>query len=252
MQSDRQIKLVIGEPATGTIFYASQALLEFTSEYFRSALRNQHLGNVQKDTLSFPDDELNSWKVLLFWIVARELPSVDEICSTGSGQNDDGMHSVYVRCWVLGDKYDIPAFQDLIMLELLKTFHYGSTLTIENPKLALENTPPGSVLRELVVEEVLNGLQSKVIDCERLDELDGIVGFMSRVMMKRNGLYQGEVFSSRLPIANGSVTVPYHKGKSPYTIFMVGGDVPRQHWLHDGLSKAKEHSTARGTKSRWD
>jgi len=79
MQADRLIKLIVGEPESATVFYASKATLEATAEYFTSALRNQHLGDVERDTLTFSDEDLLSWQILLFWMIKHELPSPRDV-----------------------------------------------------------------------------------------------------------------------------------------------------------------------------
>ncbi|KAK4895440.1 hypothetical protein LTR27_006504 [Elasticomyces elasticus] len=58
MKSDRLIKLIIGDLSLyAIVVYVSKVTLEQTSEYFCAALRNQHLGNNERDTLKFPEDD---------------------------------------------------------------------------------------------------------------------------------------------------------------------------------------------------
>lgn len=59
-----------------------------------------------------------------------------------------------VRCWILGDKYDIKLFQDDVMLMMIS---YGAeTSSDPTPEMVREvfyNTPPGSKLRDFITEE---------------------------------------------------------------------------------------------------
>jgi hypothetical protein len=74
------------------------------------------------DTLRFPEDNETAWKLLLHWMK----PAADHIPTPASSlrarpeeKARSGFQDMYINCCALGDKYDIPPFQDLIMLELI-------------------------------------------------------------------------------------------------------------------------------------
>lgn len=98
LQSDRLIKIVLGpanEPRPS--LYVQQKVLEEASEWFSKALRDDRFIEGQTASLSFPDDDPQAWKVLIFWILHRTIP--DELKGDTS--------AVAMKCailWVLGDK----------------------------------------------------------------------------------------------------------------------------------------------------
>ena len=131
MRCDRLIKLFIGEQSPEMQpLLVPQALLENASEYFVKAFRNENMGQQNEPgTLRFPEDDIAAWKVFLYWIIKHKLPAAEELVPACDDENVEGKHDhiLAVRCWVLGDKYCVPLFQDLIMLEILRTLEHSST-----------------------------------------------------------------------------------------------------------------------------
>ncbi|KAK5702638.1 hypothetical protein LTR97_003584 [Elasticomyces elasticus] len=238
LESDRTIKLIIGEPTEhAATFYISKTALEQTSEFFCGALRNQHLGDGERDTLKFPEDNLTAWKVLLFWMMKHGLPRdanlVTMVDTEGKCHPLD--HVISVRCWALGDKYGIPTFQDFVMLELLDHLEcYGSNLV--TVREAFQSTTPGSPLRELMAEEVVLCLGSGSMEFEELDALDGVIGFTSIFGAKMsNGNEYG--YMPRVP---PRVPRNHEPGKSPFWKFLVRPDDVSRHWVRERLLKMEE------------
>ncbi|KAK3115418.1 hypothetical protein LTR53_005265 [Teratosphaeriaceae sp. CCFEE 6253] len=245
LQSDILIKLVVGDPSEALTFHMSKLTLENTSDYFVAALRNHHLGTGQQDTLTFADDDIAAWKVLLFWIHHRHLPA-DADLRLVDLEGNDCLNSICIRTWALGDKYGIAELQDLVMLELIRSLE-GVPASLTSIKQGFESTPPGSVLRALLGEELAE--QSHEFDesqMEMLDMFDGVVG-MSQVLAQ---MPRGQGNDSSLNIrpripgdAEGSLLVP---GLSPYWKFMIGSRQSERHWLHGRLE-----ATNRDYRERW-
>ena len=88
--------------------------------------------------------------MLLYWTITKTLPQqwVDNTLK----QEEGVAQLTLVRCWTLGDKYDIGAFQDLTMIEMLHLLELsdGAFVTLEAAHEAFENTPSESELRILV------------------------------------------------------------------------------------------------------
>jgi hypothetical protein len=187
---------------------------------------------VEKDTLTFPDDDITAWKVLLYWIIKHELPCNEQLLPKhGPAKSVD--HPICIRCWALGDKYGIPIFQDLIMLELLDSVENNS-IHVSRMREAFECTPPGSALRKLMVEIMAENLHEKPEDVERLDMFDGAVGFTKALMQtmdrKDNDGEAIKVFRPRVPDVEGENR---WKGHSAYREFMIASNEgPAEHWLH--------------------
>ncbi|KAK3641809.1 hypothetical protein LTR56_011136 [Elasticomyces elasticus] len=236
LQSDRLIKLVIGtkpeaeaeaDGSYGTLSIWASAL-EAAAEYFRGALRNQHLGEgSEPDVLIFPEDDFRAWKVLLYWMVKSELPEDDDMPKfTVSPMLTDGDYTALVLCWILGDKYGVPGFQDLIMIELILQLEIQET-PMGIIRYCFVHTAPRSVLRELMAEELILCLGVGVLfveDEDVLNEFGGIPGFsttLAKKMMlgKEPGCYRGRL--------------PFTSMKGSYQDFMIGKSLPKLHWYHD-------------------
>ncbi|KAK4895441.1 hypothetical protein LTR27_006505 [Elasticomyces elasticus] len=107
----------------------------------------------------------------------RRLPDRDELIPFAvapPGQHYRKSHAYCVRNWALGEKYQIPAFQDLIMVELLDSLEIEG-LKIETAKEAFTTTPPGSAMWGLMAEELAQKLSYKNMKYEELDMFDGIL-----------------------------------------------------------------------------
>ncbi|KAK5740251.1 hypothetical protein LTR17_004752 [Elasticomyces elasticus] len=234
LQSDRLIKLVIGtkseDGSSGTLFIWASAL-EAAAEYFRSALRNQQLGEgSEPDVLTFPEDDFRAWKVMLYWMVKHELPVADDIpyCPL-SNEAENECIATWVTCWIMGDKYGIPVFQNLVMIELIFEVDQIGPPTLGIIKFCFENTPPGSLLRELMAEELAMLLATKV-DAKKLDLFDGIVGFTSILTIKTLPGWRAlaDFYRGRLVGFENE----NEKTSFRYQNFMIERWEPRQHWLH--------------------
>ncbi|KAK3622568.1 hypothetical protein LTR56_022123 [Elasticomyces elasticus] len=151
---------------------------------------------------------------------------------------DEAAQLTLMSCWILGDKYGIPEFQDLIMLELLARFEQQN-IHVSAAKLAFEYTPPGSLLRELVAEELgwrFGCAGNSGLSFEELDKFDQIPGVMSVIIRKTHQRNKNGKFTPRVP----SQHKPHDglQGQSPYWNFMLGGKRPKSHWLNERIEKA--------------
>ena len=68
------IKIYIGD-ATVPI-YVSQQLLACNSSIFESFFESDSGANCE--ALHLPDDELDAWKLMLFWMTYKQVPSCEE------------------------------------------------------------------------------------------------------------------------------------------------------------------------------
>lgn len=102
---------------------------------------HEHLGGGEKGVITLPEDSVEAWEVLLHWIITKTLPEDHECFKSMLPQ--ETLQLELVQCWSLGDKYDVVAFQDLIMIELLSLL--GTILIDEEAaQEAFERSPPGS------------------------------------------------------------------------------------------------------------
>jgi hypothetical protein len=139
--------------------------------------------------------------------------------------HDDSKKMQLVHCWILGDKYDIKEFQDIVVLELLVTLE-DSVAPLEVIQLAFKNTAENSLLRKLMARHaVINICES---NCERqhLKIFDGVTGFITEPVEaydirdeKENGI-------------NGLFVIVDGDDEDEWMEFMVVGG-PEKHWVHD-------------------
>ena len=156
------------------MFKVAQSILTSISEYFVKAIEHEHLGDGRPGIMTLSEDDADAWKILLHWKLKGTIPPRDFV--------DDHGQVLLVRCWCLGDKYDITEFQDLAMLELIKVLN-GVETTLDIVKIAFDNSAPGSKLRKLMAEETVYLLKlSGKWHHERIDKLDGVVGFTSALL----------------------------------------------------------------------
>jgi len=85
-----------------------------------------------------------------------------------------------VGCWILGDKYDIPEFQDEAMLALLVSIANNSLTKDMFSEIAL-GVPIDSKLRALIAEEATRQWHNGVLNRKKLENL-GQLGFTVDLM----------------------------------------------------------------------
>lgn len=213
VQDDSLISIYVG--AVPKPLMMPKSILERSSQYFVKALKHSHLGTGETNTLRFPEDDLDGWTVVLYWMVNREVP----------GEPIEPKASVYrvlIACWIMGDRYDMPAFQDVVMMELLNRLDVFSP-SMALVKLAFESTIPGSKLRLVMAEElgwmIKHGRCGE--QCEELDCCDGILDFTSAIAFAmRPGV---DDLASRLPRAS--------KPENDRWCEFLIGELSPQHWI---------------------
>jgi hypothetical protein len=215
--------------------------------YFAKALRNDDgfsFAEGASDILRFKHDDVDCWKVFVSWVVRRVLPGMKAAVDRPSKSNYE---SLLVRSWALGDKYCAPDFQDLIMLELLAHYEKTSTsLELENVYAGFSATPPGSILRKLLADEVVYHLENtdehakNGFDPDKLDVCDGIPGCANAI-----------VRSLQASKARGSTQVSrfYSRGGSGDKVDLwkecLIGQGPSQHWVYtDKIPWKKQQANA--------
>ncbi|KAI6891253.1 hypothetical protein KC318_g13908 [Hortaea werneckii] len=156
LKADRLIRIKVGSNKDDEPFLISQRRLESASEYFRKALRQDSFKEGGTGQIDFPEDDYDAWAVLMFWMMSAFHIAKDKL-----------KPDLLIKCWVLGDKYEIPEFQDQIMLELLFMVQYNDTEDII--RLGSELSPAGSVLKRLIAEEAAVALKNNNVDFESLE-----------------------------------------------------------------------------------
>lgn len=101
--TENLVKLEIG-PSARTV-QVQKTLLEDVSPWFKERIE---LSDLDHYNFMLRVDDVEAWKVLLFWLMKKHLPSELETTKL-----------LLVKTWVLCEKYGIASFQDEVMLELL-------------------------------------------------------------------------------------------------------------------------------------
>jgi hypothetical protein len=126
---------------------------------------------------------------------------------------------------LLGDKYDLPEFQDKVMLELLG-WSTKNDIRAEQVKLVFGNTLDGSHLRMLIAGGVAASFRRNGKEYRDLDDFDGVSGFTSELVEALDALDHETRHSYR-----ASPCMPcamFRIGKKKYLI----GDGGYQAWIH--------------------
>ncbi|CAK1358220.1 uncharacterized protein RHO25_007712 [Cercospora beticola] len=176
LQLDEFITIKVGPPHGENITVKiQQSLLEAVSEWFSRALYEERWLEGQTSTASFPQDDPSIWSIFIHWIFHRTLPP--------SLQN----WRTIACCWILGDKYLIPSFQDYCMariLLLLKTRDGSAPIAEDLPatKTLILNIPPHCILMRLLGEEVALAVFEGHLAMHDLTCFDGTDGFWTRFL----------------------------------------------------------------------
>ncbi|SMR60394.1 unnamed protein product [Zymoseptoria tritici ST99CH_1E4] len=218
--SQRFIEISFGTKTTKPIRVPQQTL-ECLSPYFKTALKKNTFKEGVNGTISLPEDEYDVWKVLLYWFFNHKLPDSMHARTSIYSQKPRYLEMaplaphlrLATRCWIAGDKYEIPQFQDAVMLCILRYMDAmqwsGKLLEVDVLLLVLDNTVQGSPLQELFVDwvavrmhtgagvDTYEGVLESSKDSKPLYErLDG-TGFYPAMLVKRPMLDMDEALTWR-------------------------------------------------------
>lgn len=210
LQNEQLIKVYVGERKSEIKPYLiQQTLLESTSTVFAAAIQPHAFKEGQERCLHFPDDDSTVWGVLVYWIIKREMPKTLSDVPT-----------CCVRCWVLGDRYDIKDFQDQAMLALIR-YCEDKRLDVGVMKEAVSNSAQGTKLRQLVAQEAVRYQnKDKNASLDDFKDFDG-VGFTTDYLYAQYAYDNGTIRYKRLEEGDRNV-------KPAWKEFMVG-DGPKSY-----------------------
>ena len=120
-----------------------------------------------------------AWKVLLYWILEKRFPEMQ--C-----REDDCCWSMLIRYWCLGDKYQIPGFQDACVLAIWECPCCDCDCIVTGFGEGFENSPPGSKIREFVAWAIATTFrrcdEEDQFSASALDHFDSIPGLLRAVV----------------------------------------------------------------------
>ncbi|EME78871.1 uncharacterized protein MYCFIDRAFT_83786 [Pseudocercospora fijiensis CIRAD86] len=154
---DRLIKITIGDDGDPPI-YIQQKVLEAVAPWFKNALKHNTFVEGQTGSLSFAEDDVEAWKVLVCWIIRHDFSIATE-CA---------MEEPFELM------YDIKRFQDEAMADLLAQFQESELSNASDEALnrIFKICPPGSKLAELVALEVVRDFEDGSMDWDRARNLE--------------------------------------------------------------------------------
>ncbi|THY29894.1 hypothetical protein D6D01_03442 [Aureobasidium pullulans] len=123
-------------------FMVHKDLLAFYSDYFRGAFDGSFKEATDRK-LSLPDDCIGVFNVFNKYIYTRQL---------SDGEDSDVSWELIVGCWLFGDKYIIPSFQNKIMDVLYSKSLKLKVIPTKSLKLIYNDTLPGAPLRRILVD----------------------------------------------------------------------------------------------------
>ncbi|KAK4895407.1 hypothetical protein LTR27_006471 [Elasticomyces elasticus] len=170
LQSRRDLEIIVGSLAPQS-FYVQQHLFESTTGCSIEPLSTTGT-QLEPGVLRFPDDDLISWQLLLRWMYQR-------VVLSGAFENEADLSSA-MRTWGLGERLDVPDFQNQVMLCILRWLNEYS-IDPELIKNVVKSSHPGSPMRTLMAVETAWQLQNHNFEPGVLGELDGH-GFLLQVM----------------------------------------------------------------------
>ncbi|KAK4617566.1 hypothetical protein CLAFUW4_11838 [Fulvia fulva] len=205
LKAQRLIKIFVGDQTEP--YEVQQSVLENACEYFVKAIKNEHLGVGNIGTLRFQNDSKDAWQLLLYFIVRGRLPEDLDL-------RDDSGQMLLISCWVLGDRYFLPDFQDLVMVKVLNILAFDVP-DWETIRFALDNTCSGSKLRRAFADTAISYVYSDsstvddvhADDAAELEDLMGVSGAVVEILAARDRLEKNK-FSWVCPFNEATVSNP--------------------------------------------
>lgn len=183
----RLIKIFVGTEVKP--YFLQESTLINASTYFSRALDHRvTLGGNELGVLDFSDDKdfTEAWQQVLFWIINKRLPRPLEEQQQGDAPAPASTAEdmiLWVKTWVLGDKYCIPRLQNSVMIKLLQYFrtkHLPDEVEHVNNMLLI--SPIDTPLRRLLSEEVVILTQDKGFKAKDLMPSDGTPGLSASLL----------------------------------------------------------------------
>ncbi|KAK5121394.1 hypothetical protein LTR85_005226 [Meristemomyces frigidus] len=222
------ISIHVGTDIGTEALYIQQGLLEDTSEYFVNAIKYAEWGaNGQRGVLRFPEDDYEVWEVFVRWASYGEVAGI-------TLTTDDMLAT---KCHIMGDKYDIPQFQDEAMLALLVStsrdvFSWPraevyNEVAVNTP---LNDTPLNAVLRTSMAELVIRQFESdEDVSClpkPYVDEL-GLLGFTTDLLRAQAMQHKWHDFEKRMMNEGDDLRARYE----PYLLCGLDEEHKAVRWL---------------------
>lgn len=150
------ITIEVGQPPT--IFKVHEKLLEHRGGFFFKGALNGHFKESDTKCIPLHAEDSELFAILVGWFHSRIIPNFKDMYhgveSDSSNFTSCELHRLF-RLWILGDKLQIPVFQDFIsscIRDTALTFDEQLVPPKETLEFVFANTVPSSVLRYLAID----------------------------------------------------------------------------------------------------
>lgn len=213
--------LILGKGSASIELPIQRSVLNSISPELAAGARRSMGGALHSPPISsvqLGEDSMEAWKILLHWKIESHLPPM----SSDNKDEADALVTTLCRCWILGGKYDVRLFQDLIMLELLGVLH-SNTPSLVVLKLVFGESKPNSKLCELMGEEIAYALRPEDDDGGEkcawgLEDIEGIVELKDSMSVVLRGFCNLGDEGLRKRLKHRRIWRTYMVGEGPYWI----------------------------------
>jgi hypothetical protein len=186
------IKIYVGDDIDP--IYVSQSLLVRNSDVFGNILHSEHVAS--HDTLHFPDDSVSAWRIMLFWMVYKQMPAHRD-----TGEHQEAGVMDIVGAWCLSDHYCMWEFQDATMSLLIGCLHDIRDFPIDAIQAGFEYAKTSSRMGRLMVNGAVWSLRYGAFCYSNPDALEGVEGFHRAFTdaLGRRGRHHNKNWLAKLP-----------------------------------------------------
>ena len=152
-------------------YFVPSSTLEEASKYFKAAVAGS-FKEAEERTLRLQSCDKNTLESFLYWLHRDHLPDKADDVSF------ETYEATLIRLWAFADHHLLPRLQNEVMNQIFEIMS-GSIMQEETARVVFEATAAGSLLRQLVVREVMRDHYGEP---SRMDVFAVIPGFMSAVI----------------------------------------------------------------------
>ena len=146
LEGSESTTVTVGPQDAATTWHLPKALLIHKSPFFAAAL-NGPFAEAKLNSVVMLDDDPNVFRLWVEWLFVGQITCTFE-----------HINNVLVEAWILGDKLGCHIFQNVVMIELLKSHSPDRKARLLEPstlRAAYEGSAPGSKLRKWALDSFL-------------------------------------------------------------------------------------------------
>ena len=128
--------------------------------------------------IKLPHDSPEAFQAFNYYVYHKDLA-----LKRGEENDEDLSQQIQLafQVWVLGDKYNMTGMQNCVMVRICELLHLEAELKVLTLALAFQETMPGSPLRHLAVEYVVNQVVNNHKSIHDFDDLGALDGYATEL-----------------------------------------------------------------------